>query len=491
MASGQALIAGLLRIVLIVSCVRSVCAQVSLPLPLPVRRAPAPQTQTPLNTNPPQDLLRLSVPQEALTPGVLQLTLKGALDRAVRFNAGLITENQSTRIAQATRLFALSRLLPSVRGGVSESILQVNLEAFGISGSIVGASSIIGPFSVFDARAYLTQTILDLSAVAALKSGTQNVRSAEFSAQDARQMVVQLVQTLYLQAVAASSRIESVDSQVNTAAALHRLAADQQAAGVATRIDAIRAQVELQTRRQQLLAARNDFEQQKLVLSRVIGLPLGQPFVLADDVPYKPDQLPTLEDALAKAYNSRADLRSAEAAERAAEYDRKAAAAQRYPTLAFDGNYGALGRTPGSSRATFIAGFGLSFPIFEGGKIRADVERADAVLRQRRADTANVRGTIDYDVRTAFLDLQSTSEQVAVARSTIALAGEELQHAQNRFRAGVTNNVEVTQAQQSIAHANDNYIASLFQYNQAKAGLARSFGYSDEESLRFLGVKTK
>jgi outer membrane protein TolC len=176
---------------------------------------------------------------------------------------------------------------------------------------------------------------------------------------------------------------------------------------------------------------------------------------------------------------------------RSAEYQKQAARNQRLPVVTFDGNYGVIGRNPGDSHGTFAAFGSLQVPIFDGGRISGDVMRTDALLEQRRAESGDLRGRVDYEVRSAFLDLGAAREQVAVAQSSVNLANQELQQARDRFQAGVANSVEVVQAQQAVAAADDNYISSLYSYNFAKASLARALGVSEKRSIEFLGAKTQ
>jgi outer membrane protein TolC len=249
----------------------------------------------------------------------------------------------------------------------------------------------------------------------------------------------------------------------------------------------LRAQVELQAQQQRLIYFQNEFEKQKLSLARAIGLPLAQRFRLADQVPYTPPPEMTLEKALAQAYQGRADYRSATAQFNAAQFSRQSAHSERLPALQFDGNYGAIGPRPWDSHGTFSAGITLSVPVFDGGRIGANVEQADAQMQQRKALLDDLRGAIEQELRTALLDLTAAGRQVDVARSAVDLAGQQLTQSDDRFAAGVANNVEVVQAQEAVATANDNYISALFAYNLAKASLARALGGAENTYVQFLG----
>ncbi len=428
------------------------------------------------------------VPVGQVTPNAIPLTLADAIARGLKQNLGLFLSGQGIRSAQAARWYALSGLLPNVGASISNTGEQINLRALGFSGALFpGIPTIVGPFNVFDARVSATQAVLNMSALRNSRAGAENLRASQFSAQDARDVVVLVVAGLYLQAVAGRARIEAVQAQVNTAQTLYQTAVDRKAAGVVAGIDVLRAQVELQAQQQRLIYYRNEFEKQKLGIARAIGLPLGQQFTLADQVGYTPSPALTLEQALGQAYQNRADYRSAAALVAAAKHSRSAAEAERLPELAFQGNYGDIGPRPWNSHGTFTAAIGLNIPIFQAGRTRADILQADSQLQQRKAEMEDLRSGIEQDVRAAFLDLKASGDQVDVARSAVGLAGEQLKQSQDRFAAGVANNVEVVQAQEAVATANDNYISALFSYNVAKATLARALGGAEKTSLQFLG----
>jgi outer membrane protein TolC len=405
------------------------------------------------------------------TPEVLALSLNDAIDRGLRYNLGVLTSEQNTRSARAAQIRSLSSLLPNLTTSTSESAEQINLRALGFSG-FPGIPVIVGPFGVFDTRAYLSQTLLDFNALRKEQEGRENLVAARHSYQNSRDIVVLVVASLYLQAIAGSSRIDAAEAQVKTAQALYNL----------------RAQVELQAQQQRLIFFRNQFDKQKLSLARAIGLPIEQQFRLASQIPYTPQPPITVEEALQRAYRDRADYKSAQALVRAAESARQAAFAERLPSLSFDGNYGTIGPRIDNSHGTFTVAASLRIPVFQGGKVRADVLQASAQLQQRKDDLEDLRSRIDYEIRTAFLDLRAAGEQVKVATSSVTLANQQLEQARDRFKAGVANNIEVVQAQQAVATADENYISSLYSYNVAKASLARAVGAAEKASKEFLGV---
>ena len=247
--------------------------------------------------------------------------------------------------------------------------------------------------------------------------------------------------------------------------------------------------MQLRTEQYNLSVTRNNFSIAKLTLSRAIGLPLGQAFQITDELPYADISPPTVDEALKLAFNTRSDSLSARAAQKAAERALSAAKAERYPVAATNGNYSAVGSTFGQSRGTFTFQAGISIPVFTGGQIAGDIVQAEAAFRQRSAEAENIRGQIDYDVRTAFFNLNAAIEQVAVARQSVDLATESLSRSRDRFSAGVTDSVEVVQSEQSLASANDQYITALYNHNVAKLSLARALGVARTNYSQYLGGK--
>jgi outer membrane protein TolC len=425
------------------------------------------------------------IPVGQVSQAPLSLTLEAAINRGLRQNLGLFLGEEGTRLAQAARLNARSGLLPDVFVSLSDASEQINLKSLGFS-NFPGVAPIIGPFNVFDSRIYLSQSILNFTSLHKARAGAENLRAARLSYQDARDVVVLGVAGLYLQAVAGRARIDASRAQLNTAEALYRRAVDMKKAGVVPGIDVLRARVEMQAQQQRVIFFENEFEKQKLSLARAIGLPVGQSFTLADQMRYTPPPVLTVEQALQQALQGRADYRSALALVEAAESSRRAAVAERLPAVEFDGNYGATGPRPWDSHGTYTAGVSVKVPVFRAGRTQADILQADSMLQQRKAELADLRNAVEEQIRASLLDLKAAADQVAVATSTVSLAAEQLKQAEDRFAAGVADNIEVVQAQEAVATANENDISALFSYNLAKASLARALGGAEKTYLQFL-----
>ena len=425
-----------------------------------------------------------SVPAGTLTSEVLQISFLDAINRGLKQNLGLLLSGDNTIAARGLRWKELVNLLPNVDAKGTEVSQQSSLAQFGFR--IPGVPRVIGPFNYLDMRAYLNQSVFNWNYIQKERAATQNLKAADYTYQDARELVVLVVGNAYLQAIAGAARVETSEAQVKTADTLYQRSSDQLKAGVSPAIDTLRAQVELQSRRQQLIAARNDFEKQKLVVSRVIGLPLGQQFVLTDKAPYQSYTPPSVDECLKRAYATRADYQSSLAQVRAAELSRRAATAEHYPFFDVEADFGDIGVNPANSNGTYHVQGTITVPIFEGGKAHSDVLQAEAALRQNRARLEDLRGQIDNDVRNALLDLQAAADQVDVARSNVDLAQQTLTQAQDRFSAGVTDNLEVVQAQESVASTNESFISALYAHSLAKLELARALGNVEQGVKSYL-----
>ena len=432
-----------------------------------------------------------SVPQGTATRTPVGLTLRDALDRGLKTNLGLLVSDSASEVARGQRLVALSALLPSISGQISQTEEQNSLKTLGLNFKFPGVSipTIIGPFHYTDVRAFASWSVFDYSARKSHRAAQESERAARLSAQDARDLVVQLVASAYLQIIADSSRITAIRSQVETAQALYNRAVDQHNAGTSPAIDVLRSQVELKQQQERLIAAQNQFAKDKLALGRAIGLPNGQDFNIAEEVPFSPLTSLTEDEALKAALEHRADYQSFQARVRAAEESVNAARGQRYPTGSITADYGDVGASLAASHGTFGFVASARFNIFDAGRISADVIQARAELKQRRDELADLGGQIDQQVRDAFLDIRTAADQVAVSRSNLDLASQTLAQARDRFSAGVTDNIEVVQAQESVASANDSLITALYGHNLAKVALARAIGGADQGIQHLMEVK--
>jgi outer membrane protein TolC len=417
------------------------------------------------------------------SPQPLALSLKDTVTRGLQYNLGLLLQESSVTQARGARWHTLEDLLPNISSTLSEQRTVINLAVYGFKAD----PSIIGPFNIFDARVALSQPLVDLRALNDYRAAALNERAEARGIKSARDLVVLVAVHLYLEAVTAASRIDVARAQLETAQALFQQASDLKASGLVAGVDVLRAQVQIQNQRQRSIVAQNDFEKAKLQIARAIGLPTGQQFTLTDKIPYAPLNDITVEDALARAYESRADYLAARDRLAAAEATRRAAAADLLPTLHMDANYGTIGQSTSDSHPTYTVGATVRVPLFEAGRAQAKRAEGDALLQRRRAELEDIKGQIDIEVRSALLDVRAGAQQLEAAQTTVTLANQELEQARDRFAAGVASNVEVTQAQETVASASETYIAALYAHNVAKATLARAVGIAESAVIQYLG----
>ena len=404
----------------------------------------------------------------------LDLSLDDAIQRGLRANLGMILSGTQTETARGQRFSELQALLPEVDFKATESLAQVDLPAQGLR--IPGIPKIIGPFGYTDLRVSLTWTLVDVTSLRNYLAAKHNFAAAQLSAQDARDMVVLTVGNAYLLVIADETQVSSVEAQVSTSKVSLDQAVSNHDAGTAPQLDELRAKVDYQSLQQQLIVAQNALQKDKLALARTIGLPLAQNFTLTDKSPYAVFDQIDVDAAIREAHANRKDLAALVEQTKAAEEQRKAATADRLPTFTFNGDYGDIGVNVAHSHGTGDASGSISVPLFKEYALRGEAESAQAQLDTVRAQASDKGAQVDADVRDALLDIQSAQKLVEVAQSSVSLASEELKEAQERYANGVSDNLGVSQAQQSVAQANDQYVASLYRHNVAKLSLARALG---------------
>jgi outer membrane protein TolC len=430
------------------------------------------------------------VPSGAATTTPISLSILETINRALEHNLGVLTASDAISRADGAQRLAQAGLMPDINGHVSETRQTINLAAFGFGGfggAFAGIPSIVGPFNVFDARVSVTMPVLDFRALNENRAERHNVEAAKYSYKSARDTVVLVAADAYLRTLAAAARAQSAHAQVQTAQALFTQANDMKTSGLVAGIDVLRADVQLSTERQRATAADNDYEKEKLGLAHLIGLPIGQPFTLVDTLPDVPIPEMTLQDALDRAYRDRPDYQAALERLHAAESARAAVTGGNLPGIKVNADYGDLGLSIPDSHDTYTLTGLVTVPIFQAGRSKAREIQADAELRSRRNDVEDLKATIYYDIRTAFLDLQANGEQLEVATRARDLAGQALAESRDRFAAGVANNIEVIQAQEAVAAANEQHIRALYMFNVSKALLARGLGSAEEATRRYLG----
>jgi outer membrane protein TolC len=429
-----------------------------------------------------------SVPSDTTLSGAM--TLDQAIQMGLRYNLGTVSASASLRQVRAQRLSALSQLLPTISGSVSETGAKTDLQTLGLSSGAFGGGiplpKIVGPYHYYDARASLNFNVLDMTARYNYRSAKELEQAAELSDADARELVVLAVSGSYLKLLADGALIDAQEAQVRYAQSSRDQAVAQNQAGTKSSVDAQRSQVELQTEEQRLTSQKADLIKDKRTLARTIGLRLDADVVPSEKLSYSVAPPVPLDEALKQAYGTRADLKAAASQLRAAEESLKAAHAEHLPSVNVNGYFAVQGVNPNAGNGVFSGTASLNIPIWQGGRIRADEEQAQAAIDQRRAEYQDQRGSVELDIRNAYTDFETATNQVQVAQSNQALALQTLQQSQDRFRAGVATSVEVVQSQESLAAADRDYVNSLYAHNLAKISLARAVGQAETNIPKFL-----
>ena len=337
-----------------------------------------------------------------------------------------------------------------------------------------GLPSVTDSFQYQDARIGVSQSIYSGELRDRHRAAAASERAANLTAKDVRDIVVLTVGTAYLQIQANVARLDSAVAQLASAQELDRLSADKVRAELAPEIDALRAQVERQVAQQRVITARTDFEKSKATLTRAIGLPATQTFDIEPPAAFRAPSV-TEASAIESALQERADLSSAQARVDAAELALRAVRAQHQPTVGVNGDYGVGGDHTAFNQIYTVA-LGVSVPIYTGGRIRAEVVRAESEVGSRQAEYDDLKSQVVYDIHVAWLELTSATTSVTVAESNRRLAERALVQAQDRYANGVTNYLEVVQAQESVAQANENYVTNVYAVNVARLTLARAMG---------------
>jgi outer membrane protein TolC len=461
---------------------------------------PVPGTTTSVNTLNPS--VQISGPYSGSTrsttarPFSGKLSLREALERGLAFNLGAVDLTHTLRQNRGQVSVARAALLPNLTGAVSETIEQVNLAALGFHFSLPATipgfhiPTVAGPFNYMNLQVSLSQNLANFTAIHNYRAAEATARAAQYSLQNARDLITLAVGGAYLQVLTAQARLDASQAQYDTANAVFHQSTEQHAEGVLGRLNVDQSQLRTLNQQQQLITLRNDLAKQKINLARLVGLPPDPGYQLTDSFPFSPVALQDVNQAVAQAEQQREDLKAAQSQVEAAARALSAARAERLPSLAVSGDYQVIGTNPSQAHGAFAVTGTLSIPIWQGGRVGGDVAQAEGVLAQRRAELEDTRGQIESEIRQVYLDLAATAGQVEVANKNLQVAREALEMSQARMQAGIINTVEVVQAQQTVASAQLDLIDSIFAHNLAKLSLARALGHAADRLPSLLQAQT-
>jgi outer membrane protein len=429
-------------------------------------------------------LAALGFGQSRLDQKVLPLTLKRAVEIALTPEGSpkVTLAAETIKQFEARRLESRGALLPDLESSVGDQYETTNLKAYGfgfaikIPGFAVTFPNIVGPFSVFDARATVSQSVFDFSSIKRYQESKVNVTAAQDDFDATKNQVSDQVARAYLTALRADAALTTAQANVDLSNALLKLAQQQKDAGTGTGIEVTRAQVQLANDRQKLIVAENDRRRGGLSLLRAMGLQMDTGVELTDKLSYQAVELGSLENALADARKARAELKAQKDHEDAARLNYSSVRAERLPSLGSSANYGSIGSSLIGAQPTYTLAISLKVPLYDGG--RRDARRAESLsqYRQEQTRTRDLQDQVELNVRLAFDSVRSAAAEVDAARDGVQLSEQELAQAQRRYQAGVTNSVEVTDAQTRLDRARDNQINALYDYNVARIDLATATG---------------
>ena len=410
----------------------------------------------------------------------LKLSLRDAIQAAVDNNVNVRLLKERIAAAQAQANTSLGALLPNVGGYLNGRNQTVNLAAFGLPAERLAGfgltRSVTDPFEVYDARATLVQNIFSLSLIQRWRAARSGIDVANLEAEVTKRDVMATVGLLYIEALRADEAVKARQADIELAQQLFKLAKDRKAAGIATGLDVTREEVQLENDRQRFLVAQNEQESARLNLIRALGIAFDVRLILTDELKFTPSAPLRTEEALIAAQEQRLELRAQETRQRLAALSLSSVTSERIPSLSLNGDYGWIGLKPEDALATRSIGLTFSIPIFDGGQREGRISESRSRVRQESIRMKDVSDQVTLEVRNALLTLESSTQQVAVAEKGMELALKELTFARDRFTAGLTTNIEVTNAQTSVARARDNQIEALFRFNASRINLARAKG---------------
>lgn len=405
----------------------------------------------------------------------LKLTLHDAVVLALKQNPQVQIGILQTAESRQDQNIARADLLPQAQLNTSISVVRGNIQT-NFGKSLPGVAEHLGPFEVFATGPQFNVPLLDLTLWSRYQAAKQNASSARADLRSVREQMTLLTVSQYLGALRAAAEVHSAESRVSLAQALYDQAADLQKNGVGTGIDTLRANVELQNEAQRLIVARTQHQVAIFGLARLLNVDPNEPIELTDEVSFFQTPEFVVAGSIESAYQARPELQQVEASLRAAAATKRAASQSRLPVVQASGNWQYQGLSISTGIPVYEYQVGMNLPLFTGGRTHAEIVRTDLEVQKLEQRRADLRDEIALEVKTALAQLDSSKHQVEVANLGVQLAQEEVTQARDRFTAGVANNIEVIQAQDALARANDNQIAALYQYNQSRADLAHAVG---------------
>ncbi|HEX6894754.1 MAG TPA: TolC family protein [Bryobacteraceae bacterium] len=412
---------------------------------------------------------------EAADPAALRLSLHDAVAMALKQNPQVQIANLNIAQTLENQNIARSGLLPQVNLNATELVRRENIAAL-FGSKPRGFPGHIGPFWATQAGPGGSAPVFDLTAWRRWQASKENVTQSRAENQSVREQYVQLVVSQYLGGLRAAADVKAAQSRVDLAKALLDQATDMQRNGVGTGIDTLRANVQYQNERQRLIDANTELTTSLYGLARLLNLDSQQNIELADESQFFRIEEFNADRTVERAFVERPEMKALASQIRAATLQKQEAQAERLPRVSVAATWQLQGLTPLNMIPTYDYEANVTVPLFTGGRIKGQIAVNEVELKKLAQQESDLKDRIALEVKTAVAQLEAARSEVDVANQGVDLAQQEVTQARDRFQAGVANNIEVITAQDELARANDNQIAALYRYSQARADLAHATG---------------
>ena len=400
----------------------------------------------------------------------LRLSLRNAMKVSVEQNPTVQLSRQRIKESRAVSVTQLGTMLPNFSGNATASNRRFFLGNFG------GIPRVSDDFDFYGTRAFLTQNLLSMSLIQRWQASRAGIEVAEYELEVTKRDTMATVALIYFEALGAEAAVKARRANVLLNRELLHLATERKSAGMATSLDVTRAKVQLENERIRFVEARTEMGRSKLNLIRAMGIPFGVELHLTDELKLIEVPSQTPEDAMLVAMANRVELEAQARRQRLANLTLSSVKSERLPSLSGSGDVGLVGLQPGDVLTTHNVELLLSIPIFDGGQREGRISESRSQVRQEDIRAKDLRFQVTLEVREALLTLEAAKQQVAVAEEGRQQALLEVELARERFAVGVATNIEVTNAQTSLAIARDNVIQALFRFNASRVNLARAQG---------------
>ncbi len=404
------------------------------------------------------------------------LTLEKAVDLAVSNHPSLRVSSGTQAVNEALVGQAQSGFYPQVSGSLGYTRRTINsTTTFNGVPLPRNTSGTTSPF--YQSNVTLNQLLYDFGTTKShVDTAQYNLKAANSDAETTLQTVVVNVQQAYF-GLQQAQRLLTVNEEAIHQFTKHLdLAKGRFKAGVAPKIDVTSAEVDLSNARLNLITAKNNLSVARVTLNNAMGIPSADPYRVQDPGALEPYQV-ALNEAVASAMQLRPEMISQRAQERSAETAIKAAQGSYLPTVTSSAAYSYSGTEAPLVYNWNVAGT-LNIPIFSGYLTQQQVAQARANLLKTKANGEVLTQNILLEVNQALLNLEAAKERLQVTAVTVVQAKERLAQVEGRYKAGLSNAVEVTDAEVSLVNAQTNDVVALSNYQSAKAALDRAMGIS-------------